>query len=177
MTACDALFTPLLLTVTRSHCIPLRAHSFVTSGTRTLYIRIYNSFLMPSGQNYHSSLLPKSAHNQDLLSLLRQRVSSDMISYIASRATAIIDVGEPGPQLLTPPLTPEKARFPDLSMNLDPPSPAPAGLPDLECFIRAIVKASHVQVPTLLCTLIYLERLHSRLPNLAKGLPAAQSLI
>lgn len=43
-------------------------------------------------------------------------------------------------------------------------------MPSLESFITLIVQRSGVQVPTLLCTIVYLQRLRSKLPRIAKGL-------
>lgn len=63
----------------------------------------------------------------------------------------------------TPPHTPHKINFPDQQLTRG------QGLMSLEDFIVQIIQASNVQVPTLLTTLIYLDRLRTRLPKLAKG--------
>ncbi|KDQ65063.1 hypothetical protein JAAARDRAFT_117983, partial [Jaapia argillacea MUCL 33604] len=93
-----------------------------------------------------------------------------MISYIAQTCKRIINVAdEPKSShkfsLPTPPHTPHK---PSLQEQQDVPSTT--SLPSLEQFIIKIAHASNVQPATLLTTVIYLERLNSKLPTMAKGM-------
>jgi G1/S-specific cyclin PLC1 len=85
-------------------------------------------------------------------------VSSQMISYLATKASEVIQCEPVAPQAKHLPPTPPQAPHDD------------ASIPSLERFITSLVKKSNVQVPTLMTSLVYLARLKSRLPPVAKGL-------
>ena len=131
-----------------------------------------------------ASLLPKSAHDPELLILMRKQVTDGMIRAVARKLKSVLVIEEEGATrsssvssgsgpamyvkvkaqegLPTPPNTPHKNKAGFTSEQTK-------GLPSLEDFITHVVRKANVRVPTLLTTLIYFERLRAKLPRVAKG--------
>lgn len=62
-------------------------------------------------------------------------------------------------------------------LQCDTDSPQHSRVPTLQDFIVNLVRQSNVQTPTLMCTLVYLSRLRSALPPVARGLACTRHRI
>ncbi|KAF8752330.1 Cyclin [Rhizoctonia solani] len=183
----SSLRLPLLITLSRSF-LSFQAH------TCSIYPLDRTSHREPSIQhaapyNYHStrthpsSLVPASEHHSDLLWLMNQRVNADMVDHIVAKVCDVVphccDNCHPptlykrtdSPSTLpSPPVTPTKPAFQNDSLRR-----APTPLPALGDFLGNIISSSKIQAPTLLCTLVYLERIRPKLPPIDKSSPHSRS--
>ncbi|KFX96475.1 hypothetical protein O988_05291, partial [Pseudogymnoascus sp. VKM F-3808] len=94
--------------------------------------------------------------------LFQRSVSPEMISYVAQEVLNVVE-RNPYNQNSTGPLDRVQYLI-TAGQHLDDKMPA------LEYFISSIVSQANIQVPILLTTLLYLSRLHSKLPPIAKDI-------
>ncbi|KAG9037704.1 hypothetical protein FRB95_004550 [Tulasnella sp. JGI-2019a] len=128
-----------------------------------------------SAERHPGSLIPKGLHNQNLVWLMKQPVDRQMVRHIVTEVEKVIVIDEnssakgAATSLPSPPVTPTKGTF---STDVKAPA-APVqtpSIPTLEEFVILLVLRSNVQATTLLCTLVYLNKLKHKLPKMAKGM-------
>lgn len=101
---------------------------------------------------------------QALAEFVKYPVSLEMIAVLTDKANSVISCkDEAGKRPPSPPTSP--TRIGDCSEGNS------SGLPSLEQFIIRLCEKSRVQTPTLMSTMVYLDRLRNKLPPVAKGMP------
>ncbi|CAG8050039.1 unnamed protein product [Penicillium olsonii] len=92
------------------------------------------------------------------------RVTREMVTYLAQQAAQVIRCEAHVTNTVNPHGQPTPPSTPPME-NSDLPA-----LPSIEIFIASLVTRSQVHVSTLMSSLVYLGRLRSRLPPVAKGM-------
>mmetsp|Transcript_9194 Transcript_9194/g.11104 ORF Transcript_9194/g.11104 Transcript_9194/m.11104 type:complete len:300 (+) Transcript_9194:2053-2952(+) len=95
----------------------------------------------------------------------RQPVSEEMVSFLASTTSSVIQVKTPKPQ---------KMSMNDSNLLI---SPVVKTHVPLTVFIKKLIKYSNVQTPTLMASLIYLNKLRNILPANAVGMETTRHRI
>ncbi|KAJ2081001.1 PHO85 cyclin-1 [Coemansia sp. RSA 988] len=110
------------------------------------------------------------------LDAIQCEITKDMISVIATHARNVIPCS-PAPALSANERSySSESRNPRIGYSERLPSPpttpssALSTVPPLDVFITNLVLRSRVQAGTLICTLVYLQRLRNRLPKEARGM-------
>ncbi|KMU85590.1 cyclin [Coccidioides immitis H538.4] len=118
---------------------------------------------MPVTMERTTSCYDREAMNEFIM----MPVSNDMIRYLAQKASEVLQCGDdamPPTQNRGQPITPPESPRPGATTSSQP------ALPSVDSFIRNLVKRSHVEVPTLMTSLVFLARLRAKLPPMSKGM-------
>jgi len=123
-----------------------------------------------STRRHPASLLPVTAHSPQLLRVVRERVTYEMVRFVAVQTVRCVRLDEE--EAL-------RTRTESTGRVVRTTSPTPledsvinntlGRLPSLHDFIAQIVDASRVQVPVLLTTVLFLDLLRAKLPKVTKG--------
>ncbi|KAG9078809.1 hypothetical protein FS749_009128, partial [Ceratobasidium sp. UAMH 11750] len=109
---------------------------------------------MSSNSISKHSLLPFSAHDEDVLRVLAMPVTDQMLRHVALKLTAAL--GTPGHQHLpTPPVTPVRGKFAPDNVTCAP----EWDFPPLEQFLTNLVYHSGIHTASVLGSMIYLQRI------------------
>lgn len=116
-----------------------------------------------------STMDGQSLNRAALNEFLSQSVSREMVTHLACQASQVIrcdaQMTSSSPSAVSPHGQPTPPSTPPMdAVDAMPP------LPTMEAFITSLVTRSQVQVPTFMSSLVYLGRLRSRLPPVAKGM-------